>query len=174
MADQSVHTVQMLSANHTVQWVQRFAHKCFELGVHVREHPPPRIQSHSTADTAVNRTLLKTLESHLHLREHFREQDCSHLTLILYYLPFHSVLWQHCLLCSAIRCHPAACPGFVSVLFSNPLLDWKLFGTSIQLPNTQTLKQIALTTLKIPKSSRSQIIILKNTMILKLKWYIQD
>lgn len=68
MADQSVHIVQMLSANHTVQRVQRLAYICFELHGHMREHPLPRIQSHSTADTAVNRTLLKAWESHLHLR----------------------------------------------------------------------------------------------------------
>lgn len=68
MADQSVHIVQTLSVNHTVQRVQRLAYICFELHGHMREHPLPRIQSHSTADTAVNRTLLKTWESHPHLR----------------------------------------------------------------------------------------------------------
>lgn len=41
MADQSVHTVQMLSVNHVVQWVQGLAYVHFELGGHVREHPLP-------------------------------------------------------------------------------------------------------------------------------------
>lgn len=126
-----------------------------------------RIQGHSTADTAINRTLLEDSGSYSHLRGRCREYDCSHLTMSLCYLPFHSVLWPalqrlDCLFCFAITSiilQPAQV--FVSVLFSDSLLDWKLFGTRIQLPNALTSKQDPMTALRNPKSSRSQTIRLK-------------
>lgn len=126
-----------------------------------------RIQGRSTADTAARgqdtfgrlRVLLSSQ------RGHFREQDCSHLALSLYYLPFHSD--QHCkgwtvrsaLLSLAIIRQPAR--AFVSVPFSDNLLDWKRFGTRIQLPNALTSEQDPVTALRNPKSSRSQTIRLK-------------
>lgn len=89
----------------------------------------------------------------------------SHRVSVIYLFPVSS--GQHCkgwtvcstLLSLAITLQPAQV--FVSVLFCNNLLDWKLFGTRIQLPNALTSKHHLGTALRNPKSSRSQTIRLK-------------
>lgn len=126
-----------------------------------------RIQGHSAADMAVKRTLLEDSGSYSHLRGHCRKYDCSHLTLSLYYPPFHSALWPalqrlDCLLRSATTSHhPSAFPGFCFC----PLLQQSTGLETLWNKNTvakcndvwtESHEQDPVPALRNLKSSRSQ------------------
>lgn len=99
-----------------------------------------RSQGHTTAGTAVQRTLLQLSAPYAHLRGHVRERDRFYLGF--FYLPFHPDLVQHRkrrTACSALL--PLASvlllspQVFASGPLSDSLQDWELFGTKPQVPN---------------------------------------
>lgn len=160
MADQSVHTVQMLSTNHIVQRVQWLAYTHFELRGHVRERPLPGFKA-TALQTQLWTGHFWKISSPTLISE---GTSGSRIALISHQvsLNFLFTLFSDSTVCSALL--PLAAIQAVQAFFlsSSLTVSWIANSwTSIQLPNAQTFKQVPVTALRILKSSRSQIIILK-------------
>lgn len=159
--------MQTLSVHNVVQWVQGLAYKHLELCGHMRELPLPGFKATALQTWLWTGHFWKTRGLTLISEgtSGSRTALISHWVSITFLFTLSSD--QHCkgwtvcsaLLSLAVILQPAHV--FVSVLFSNSLLDWKLFGTRIQLPNALTSKQDPVNALQNPKSSRSQTIRLK-------------
>lgn len=158
--------MQTLCVNHVLWWAKRLAYKHPELCGHMREPLLPGLKA-----TALQMRLWKwhfwktqgpTLISEGTSGSRFALISHWVSVTFLFTLPSdqHCEGWTVCstLLSLAVILQPAQ---VASVLFSNSLLDRKLFGTRIQLPNALTSKQHPVAALRNPKSSRSQTIRLK-------------